>query len=159
MYVLLRKECEIIKLQESLERSLNNNAQEEELDEFVQEDSDDCTIDSEFNDTLEEHDDEWGSNESDHYEEEDENVEEEKNKEEEEVVNEYRSIFENLDTNPFEWWKNHKMEFPVIAHLARKYLIIPATSVPSERLFSDAGNHITNKRGSMEPNTLKKSSF
>ncbi|CAB5380032.1 unnamed protein product [Rhizophagus irregularis] len=100
-----------------------------ELDEFVQEDSDDCTIDSEFNDTLEEHDDEWGSNESDHYEEEDENVEEEKNKEEEEVVNEYR----NLDTNPFEWWKNHKMEFPVIAHLARKYLIIPATSVPSER--------------------------
>ncbi|CAB5179879.1 unnamed protein product [Rhizophagus irregularis] len=109
--------------------SLNNNAQEEELDEFVQEDSDDCTIDSEFNDTLEEHDDEWGSNESDHYEEEDENVEEEKNKEEEEVVNEYR----NLDTNPFEWWKNHKMEFPVIAHLARKYLIIPATSVPSER--------------------------
>ncbi|CAB4410253.1 unnamed protein product [Rhizophagus irregularis] len=129
VHELLRKECEIIKLQESLERSLNNNAQEEELDEFVQEDSDDCTIDSEFNDTLEEHDDEWGSNESDHYEEEDENVEEEKNKEEEEVVNEYR----NLDTNPFEWWKNHQMEFPVIAHLARKYLIIPATSVPSER--------------------------
>ncbi|CAB4421868.1 unnamed protein product [Rhizophagus irregularis] len=163
VHELLRKECEIIKLQESLERSLNNNAQEEELDEFVQEDSDDCTIDSEFNDTLEEHDDEWGSNESDHYEKEDENVEEEKNKEEEEVVNEYRSIFESiqshkennvnieisnflarppvldLDTNPFEWWKNHKMEFPVIAHLARKYLIIPATSVPSERLFSDAG--------------------
>lgn len=99
MYVLLRKECEIIKLQESLERSLNNNAQEEELDEFVQEDSDDCTIDSEFNDTLEEHDDEWGSNESDHYEEEDENVEEEKNKEEEEVVNEYRSIFESIQSH------------------------------------------------------------
>ncbi|GET02289.1 zinc finger BED domain-containing protein 1-like [Rhizophagus clarus] len=98
-------------------------------------------IDSEISDTLEEQDDEWESNEDNHYEEEEENVAEEKNKEEEDVEIEYK----NIDLNLFEWWNNHKVEFPIIVQLAQKYLIIPATSVPSERLFSDAGNHITSK--------------
>ncbi len=187
VHKLLHEECEIIKLQKSIERSLNENAQEEDSDELlinIQEDSDNCTIDSDINeiDNTFEEEDEEGDNE-DEYEEEEENVGEEKNEKEEKIENEYRSIFENIqsykdnnidveisnflarppvldiDANPFEWWKNHKTEFPVIAHLAQKYLIIPATSVPSERLFSDAGNHITNKRGSMEPNTLKKILF
>lgn len=179
MHKLFHEECEIIKLQESIERSLNENVQEEN----IQEDNDDCTIDSEFNSTSEEEQDDEEERNEDEYEEGEENMEEETNEEEEEIVNEYKSIFENIqshkdnninieisnflafppvldiDVNPFEWWKNHKIEFPIIAHLARKYLIIPATSVPSERLFSDAGNHITNKRGSMEPNTLKKILF
>ena len=38
--------------------------------------------------------------------------------------------------NPFrsymEWWKMHNSQFPAIAILARKYLAIPASSVPSE---------------------------
>jgi hypothetical protein len=52
MYELLHKEYEIIKLQESLKRDLNKNEQKDKFDEFIQEDSDNCTIDSKYNDTL-----------------------------------------------------------------------------------------------------------
>ncbi len=47
--------------------------------------------------------------------------------------------------NPFEWWAVWKTQFPNVAKLARKYLSISGSSVPSERLFSDAGNQITAK--------------
>lgn len=52
----------------------------------------------------------------------------------------------NYNANPWQWWNNHKSEFPILSLLARRYLCIPATSVPCERLFSDAGNLITSKR-------------
>ena len=37
--------------------------------------------------------------------------------------------------------------------VAKKFLIIPATSVPSERLFSAAGNVITAKRSCLSDET------
>lgn len=44
-------------------------------------------------------------------------------------------------TDPLEWWANHGVSsFPLLSKVAFKYLIIPATSVPSERLFSTAGD-------------------
>ena len=47
------------------------------------------------------------------------------------------------NTDPGEWWNERKMVFPNLSELARKYLPITATSVPSEHLFSDTGNHIS----------------
>lgn len=47
--------------------------------------------------------------------------------------------------DPLKWWADRSNSIPTVARLARKYLAIPATSVPSERLFSDCG-HIMNKR-------------
>ncbi|GBC25170.2 zinc finger BED domain-containing protein 4-like [Rhizophagus irregularis DAOM 181602=DAOM 197198] len=63
------------------------------------------------------------------------------------------SITEKADPNinPFEWWNHNRHRFPILSILARKYLSIPATSVPSERLFSDAGNSMTNKQTRLSP--------
>ena len=50
--------------------------------------------------------------------------------------------------NPLDWWKSKQEIFPVLS-----------TSVASERLFSDAGNHITAKRSLLDPALLGKMVF
>ena len=63
------------------------------------------------------------------------------------------------NTDPFHWWCDHKRQFPILSELARRFLIIPATSVPSEWLFSDAGNNMTNKRTTISPKIFKECIF
>lgn len=57
----------------------------------------------------------------------------------------------NEDADPIMWWKIHLNSLTPLATLARQYLACPATSVPSERLFSSAGNIIDKKRASLLP--------
>jgi len=45
---------------------------------------------------------------------------------------------QKVQVHPFKWWKDQSTKFPVLERLARKYLVIPATSVPCECLFSTA---------------------
>jgi hypothetical protein len=56
--------------------------------------------------------------------------------EEEEVQGEYEKYISlptaNRQTDPFIWWNSKKNEFPNMSILAKKYLCINATSVPSE---------------------------
>ena len=56
--------------------------------------------------------------------------------------------------NALEWWKERAVSYPHIANLAKKYLSIPATSVPSERIFSLAGNLVTRKRALLSPENV-----
>ena len=45
----------------------------------------------------------------------------------------------NEDESALDWWRCNAVTFPKCAHIARKYLAIPATSAQSECLFSATG--------------------
>ena len=47
------------------------------------------------------------------------------------------------------FWNNHRLKFPSLAPIARKWLCALATSVPSERCFSTSCNLVTKKRAAL----------
>ncbi|XP_049909754.1 E3 SUMO-protein ligase ZBED1-like [Epinephelus moara] len=55
------------------------------------------------------------------------------------------------EADPLAWWKLHHFTYPKLSKLARQYLCIPATSSPSERLFSTSGNVVTCQRACLKP--------
>jgi hypothetical protein len=61
--------------------------------------------------------------------------------------------------NPLEWWRVKAQQFPLLSELAIKYLCIPATSAPSERVFSSAGLTISKERSRLDPSTANELVF
>ncbi|KAK0134110.1 Zinc finger BED domain-containing protein 1 [Merluccius polli] len=51
--------------------------------------------------------------------------------------------------NPLPWWRINQARYPTLAQLAKSFLGIPATSTPSGRLFSAAGNIASKRRASL----------
>ena len=62
-----------------------------------------------------------------------------------------------LMDNDLLWWKNNSSQFPLMKHLARKYLSVPATSCASERAASTSGNVVTNYRTRLLPENVNES--
>ncbi|XP_059418261.1 E3 SUMO-protein ligase ZBED1-like [Carassius carassius] len=58
------------------------------------------------------------------------------------------------EQDPLAWGGIHKVNFPQLSKLAEKYLCVPATSTPSERLFSTSGNVVTCQRASLKPSKV-----
>jgi hypothetical protein len=54
-------------------------------------------------------------------------------------------------TNPLSWFKENESKFRYVAAVAKRFLCIPATSAPSERVFSTAGLTISKQRASLNP--------
>ena len=57
----------------------------------------------------------------------------------------------SISLNPLLWWKENKERFRKLSSIAKMFLTIPATSVPSERVFRAAGLTITKQRSSLDP--------
>ena len=57
--------------------------------------------------------------------------------------------------DPLPWWKGNYNRFPLVAALARQMLAIPATSAQSERLFSKAGQIVTDRRSSLGSDSVE----
>ena len=78
-------------------------------------------------------------------------------------VNHYQKITmtkeEKEDTNILKWWKCNRGLFPNLFKLVKVYLHIPATSVPSERIFSLAGYIVRSRRSNILPVNVDKHIF
>ena len=71
-------------------------------------------------------------------------------------VNEYLiTPVEPSNINPCEWWRNHESHYLFLSKIARDYIGIPFTSVPSEQVFSKSGELINKKRNRLEDNSIE----
>ena len=59
------------------------------------------------------------------------------------------------DKNPLDWWKTREHIMSNLSKCAKKYLGIVATSVPSERLFSQAGLVVSDRRSCLKPENVE----
>ena len=55
---------------------------------------------------------------------------------------------------PLTWWKINSEWFFNLVPVARMFLSIPATSTPSKRVFSTAGNTVTKLQSCLKPKNV-----
>lgn len=65
----------------------------------------------------------------------------------------YGEVPINKNLCPLQWWQNNEQRYPKLASLVKMYLQVPATSTPSERVFSTAGSLISAKRSCLNGRT------
>ena len=58
------------------------------------------------------------------------------------------------DTDSLAWWKDNSDTYSRFSVLARRYLAVPSTSVPSERIFSAAGWIVTKLRNRLSSSCI-----
>ena len=60
------------------------------------------------------------------------------------------------EIDPCEYWKQNKTTYPALFYCAQILKAIPASSVPSESLFSEAAQQITSYRSRLLPDRVNK---
>jgi hAT family C-terminal dimerisation region len=68
-------------------------------------------------------------------------------------------MFLFFQVDVLQWWKTHQPEMPLLAALAREVYATPMSSSASERVFSGAGNIVTNTRHNLEPSRVEMLAF
>ena len=63
------------------------------------------------------------------------------------------------EEDPISWWKRNEATFPQLKEQAKAYLSCPATSVPSERVFSTTGELVSYKRACLSADTVNQIIF
>ena len=66
---------------------------------------------------------------------------------------------EKSGMNVLKWWKDNKNRYPCLYQAAKGLLHTPATSVPSERIFSEAGYIARARRSKILPVNLNRHLF
>jgi hypothetical protein len=71
-------------------------------------------------------------------------------------VDEYLAVpqADDISDDPLCWWREQDKVFPNVAKVAKKYLNLPASSAPAERVFSTGKLVLTRSRWAMHPATL-----
>ncbi|KAL6204216.1 hypothetical protein ACLB2K_021484 [Fragaria x ananassa] len=57
--------------------------------------------------------------------------------------------------NDLGWWKTNHTLYDVLSLMAHDLLSVPASTVPSEAVFSDGGRVVSEKRAALSPNTIE----
>ena len=65
----------------------------------------------------------------------------------------------DIDGDPFKWWKEEERKFPRLAKVAQRHFCVPGTSVPSERVFSTAGDIVTANRSCLDSENVDRLVF
>lgn len=60
-----------------------------------------------------------------------------------------------LKPNLCEFWSGHQLDFPVLSSVAKKILVIQASSAESERHFSSSGEVVREKRSRLSPSCVE----
>lgn len=63
------------------------------------------------------------------------------------------------DMDPLKWWSERKHIYPRLYEMMKRRLCVPATSVPSERVFSKAGQILTQRRSRLTTSKVEKNIF
>ncbi|CAH1259126.1 ZBED1 [Branchiostoma lanceolatum] len=67
----------------------------------------------------------------------------------------YKSLAKLKSTDDvISFWQAKVYELPLLSQHARKYLVVPGTSVPSERVFSTAGDIVSAERAALDPDSV-----
>lgn len=63
------------------------------------------------------------------------------------------------DIDAVDFWRVNRSRYPLLACVTRCYHVIPATDIPSERLFSTAGCVVSKLRFQMSPEMVSQILF
>ena len=62
-------------------------------------------------------------------------------------------------TDPLKWWKKNETKYTTVAGLTKEYLATPATSAPSERVWSRVARVLTAKRSRLKEELVSRMMF